>query len=96
MNKEKAKEIVIKGESFKLEKDKSYQLEEIISLSTAKWKEFHEAKCYLKTVEKFRGVVDSLNKFIEAGNEPLKNSVGTFWVIYDKAKIELAKLEKDV
>ncbi len=64
MNQEKAKEIVIKGESFKLEKDKSYQLEEIISLSTAKWKEFHEAKGYLKAVEKFRGGMEAIGHIL--------------------------------
>ena len=93
MNKEKAKEIVIKGELSKLEKDKSYQLEEIISLSTAKWKEFHEAKGYLEAVEKFREVVKKAKaiSLLDMGDPALN-----FESYQEELEEALAKLEKDV
>ena len=94
MNQEKAKEIVIKGESFKLEKDKSYQLEEIISLSTAKWKEFHEAKGYLEAVKKTKGLVKAIHWMSGSYDFQLEGKARKG---YEKIVLTaLAKWEKDV
>jgi len=60
-----ARGIFIKGPSFKLENGKPYSLQEIITLSTSMWKEFHEANGYLKAIEKTKGLEKTLNEIYD-------------------------------
>jgi len=62
MTKTEATQLYIKGESFKLEKDKSYTLEEIITLSTHKWRDFFEAKGYLSAIKKGEDLVEVIRE----------------------------------